>query len=154
MDYEDLFAKILSYYKTELNAQIDAINTAKTDAVLIKPAAWYEESLDDEAKSFDYFAFIGTANSTGKTTGRAIAIEYEIEIDLFIPNAQDGKIQKKLKRYNQAMLKAAQNTWRKVGLGYGDLEINILSPINASLNNSSRAYKLLGINLKFTMVFN
>ena len=119
---------------------------------------WFDESLDDKAKSFDFFGFIGTASASGVAKGSATAIDYEIEIDLFIPNPQlqnDGSLdinsfQKTLKRYNQVLINTSKAMWRKVGVQ--DIEINVLSPINASLNNSSRAYKLLGINLKFTMV--
>lgn len=152
MDYEDFFLKLKTYFAAELIVQLGLINTKRTDTVLMPPSEWYEESLDDTAKSYEYFAFIGTANAQGKANGNQIAIEYDIEIDLFIPDQQNGLIQKEIKRYNQALLKTAQSCWRKVAVGYGDVEINILAPINASLNNSSRAYKLLGINLKFTMV--
>ena len=154
MEYEDLFNKIKTAFTAELIVQITAMNIARTDTVLVAPGAWYEESLDDEAKSYDYFAFIGTSDTSGKGNGPALAVDYAIEIDLFIPNRQNGLIQKEIKRYNHILMKTAQNIWRKVANGYGDIEINVLSPINASLNNSSRAYKLLGINLKFTMVHN
>lgn len=153
MDYEDFFNKLLAQFKIELNAQIDAMNTKRTDTALSYPSEWYEESLDDTAKSYDFFAFIGTANAVGRNNGRALAVDYEIEIDYFLPDEQDQLLQKKIKRLNMCLMRASQNVWRKVGYSQ-PVEINLLTPFSAQLNNNSRTYKLLGINLKFTMVFN
>ena len=44
MDYEDYFKKIADLIKTNLDAEIDAMNLKKTDLKIIKPQAWYEES--------------------------------------------------------------------------------------------------------------
>ena len=159
MDYEKFYYKLFKAFTAEFTAQITAMNTLKNDDIVLSDMGeWFDESLDDKAKSFDFFGFIGTANAPGVAKGSATAIDYEIEIDLFIPNPQlqnDGSLdinsfQKTLKRYNQVLINTSKAMWRKVGVQ--DIEINVLSPINASLNNSSRAYKLLGINLKFTMV--
>jgi len=139
-----------------MSSAIDAINVKRTDTELMKPQQWLSESMDDEAKSYDLFGFIGSLDPDGQSAGSAVAVNYGIEIDLFIPDEEEfpGILQKKLKRYNQALLTATQNTWSKVAVGYGNVELKFLAPISASLNNSSRAYKLLGIQLKFTMVFN
>ena len=154
MDYEQVFDKIKLEFFKAFAVHLYIMNEKRDDTTLFEPQAIYVESLDDEAKSFDHFAFIGTSASTGVTSGRAIGVTYEVEIDLFIPDKQNGKIQKELRRYNHVMMKAAQDCYGKVLNGYGNTEINILAPISANLNNSSRAYKLLGINLKFTMVYN
>ena len=168
MDFEVFYYKFFSAFVAEFSAQVDAMNTAKNNGLPVEEqiilndmGEWFDESLDDKAKSFDFFGFIGTANKSGQTNGRALAADYELEIDLFIPNPQIqnsttleiNNFQRILKRYDQVLMNTSQNMWRKVAPGM-DVQINVLSPINASLNNSSRAYKLLGINLKFTMVFN
>ena len=159
MDFEQFYYKLFTAFTAEFTAQVTVMNTKKNDGITLEDMGeWFDESLDDKAKSFDRFGFIGTANASGRASGSAIAVDYELEIDLFIPNPQIAnstpleinEFQKIMKRYNQVLINTTKAMWRKVGVQ--DVEINILSPINASLNNSSRAYKLLGINLKFTMV--
>lgn len=153
MDYEDFYIKFVAAFKVQFTIELAKTNTKRNDN-LPDMGHWLEESLDDTAKSYEYFGFFFTANSTGVPNGRAIAVNYEMEIDLFIPDNQDGEIQTKLKRYNQVLRSTSQAVWAKVGAGISAPTISFLTPINATLNNSSKVYKLLGIQVSFTMVFN
>lgn len=153
MDYEDAIGKLKDVFFAELSTQIDLMNAKRTDTVLAKMQAVYEESLDDKAKSYNYFGFIGTADAKVVVNGPATACSYVVEICLFIPDIQDKLIKKKLYRYNYCILEAVKKSWPKLKIG-SPVELALLTPLNASLNNSSTRYKLLGVHVNFTMFSN
>jgi hypothetical protein len=152
-DIETFIDGLSTSLKTKLNQKITALNTEKGDALLdqIPEKAWIFGSLDDTVKNFADFAFFFVDSIDTKVAGPILAEEYTIEIDLFIYDRQDSKIQKRILRLHRALREAIAETWDKVGMGYDRASIESLTPIDVKLNNSSYYHKIVGVSLKFSI---
>lgn len=150
-DIETLLDKLEAKLKVSLNQKFTAINTEKGDNLLesIPQSAWIFGSLDDRAKNFKDFVFYYVDTIDTKVAGSRVAEEYTIEIDLFLFDRQDEKIQKRILRAHRALRESVVETWEKVGIGIDRVEVESLVPIDVKLNNSSFYHKILGVSLKF-----
>lgn len=150
-DIETLLDKLEEKLKVKLNEKILSINTEKGDTLLqsIPTTAWIFGSLDDRAKNFKDFVFYYVDTIDTKVAGSRVAEEYTIEIDLFLFDRQDEKIQKRILRAHRALKESVIETWEKVGIGIDRVEVESLVPIDVKLNNSSFYHKILGVSLKF-----
>ena len=149
-DVETLLEKLESKLKVSLNQKLSAINTEKGDSLLepIPDKAWIFGSLDDRAKNFKDFVFYYVDTIDTKVAGSRTSEEYTIEIDLFLFDRQDEKIQKRILRTHRALRESVVETWEKVGIGIDRVEVESLVPIDVKLNNSSFYHKILGVSLK------
>lgn len=152
-DIETFIDKLSTSLKTKLNQKITALNTEKGDTLLdqIKPEAWIFGSLDDSVKNFPDFAFYFVDTIDTKIAGPVTAEEYTIEIDLFLFDRHDDKIQKRILRMHRALRESIAEVWDKVGVGYDRAVVESLTPIDVKLNNSSYYHKIVGVSLKFSI---
>lgn len=152
-DIETLLDKLEEKLKVNLNQKITAINTEKGDSLLqtIPNTAWIFGSLDDRAKNFKDFVFYYVDTIDTKVAGSRVSEEYTIEVDYFLFDRQDEKIQKRILRSHRALKESIIETWEKVGIGIDRVEVESLVPIDVKLNNSSFYHKILGVSLKFSI---
>lgn len=152
-DIETFIDKLSTSLKTKLNQRISALNAEKGDSLLelIPESAWIFGSLDDSVKNFKDFTFFFVDTIDTKIAGPVVAEEYTIEIDLFLCDRQDAKVQKRILRMHRALREAISETWDKVGMGYDRASVESLTPIDVKLNNSSFFHKIVGVSLKFSI---
>lgn len=155
LDIETVYDKYTSAFYISVNKYIDLINQEKDDLIKNKPIqAWYQETLDEEAKNFDIFGMVNTRTLPPTINGNVTASNFEIEFIMFFPNGQEKKdvLRRRLLRYARAFREAAKENWNKIaGLSY--VEVQDLDPVPANIN-SSVTYKVLGIAISFQLVDN
>lgn len=154
-DIETFLEKLETKLKVSINQKITAINTEKGDSLIdqIPTDAWIFGSLDDRAKNYKDFIFYFVDTIDTSLAGARSAEDYTIEIDIFMYDRQDNKVQKRLLRLHRALREAVLETWDKVGIGYDKVSMESLVPIDVKLENSSFYHKILGVSLKFS-IFN
>lgn len=154
-DIETFLDQFQLRLKTTLNQKITEINTEKGDQLLpqIPPDAFLFGSLDDDAHNFNDFVFTYVDAIDTKVAGPRYSEEYTIEIDLFIYDRQDKKVQKRILRAQKALRMAVVESWEKVGIGFDRAEINSLDAIDVQLPNSSFFHKVVGLKLNFGIFY-
>ncbi len=152
-DVETLFEDLVANIKSNLNAQISAINTEKGDTVLstFNTDAWITGSLDERVMNYDNVVFSYIENLSSTVNGFQIATNINIEIDLLIAQKEDTVDYKRILRYQRALQQAASLAWDKVGKGYDRATISILSPLDIKLFDSSYWTKVIGIQMEFSL---
>lgn len=153
-DLETLLDDFQALMKTNVAAQIDAINAEKDDGIVldqIDDNAWYQQSLNDSNHNFDKFIWFRVDNVRTIVTGPAVARDITIEIAMFFYSANDNNIERKILRYWRAVQDATAQTWDVLGKGYDKGIVESLNPIDIQLLNSPHYHKVFGASLNFTL---
>lgn len=153
LDFEEAYKMYVGKFKTAFDQALTNIEAEKNDGIIMdKPQAWYDDTLDETAKNFDFYGLISSIINPATVNGDTIAGNYELEFIMFVPNQQleADVLRKKLLRYSRAFYDASKKCYRAVP-GFAVAGVANLAPVNAQLN-SSLPYKVVGIAISFTLV--
>lgn len=154
-DIENFIDQFTSELKTRLNQKITAINTQKNEQLLpqIPADAFLFGSLDDQAHNWNDFVFTFVDGIDTQVSGPRYSEDYTIEIDLFIYDRQDKRVQQRILRAQKALRMAVVECWERVGIGIDRATIESLDAIDVQLPNSSYYHKVVGMKLKFGIFY-
>lgn len=154
-DIEIFIDQFQTRLKTTLNQKITEINTAKNEQLLpqIPADAFLFGSLDDQAHNWTDFVFMYIDAIDTKVSGPRYSEDYTIEIDLFLYDRQDKRVQQRILRAQSALRMAVVESWEKIGIGIDRAEIRSLDAIDVQLPNSSYYHKIVGMKLNFGIFY-
>jgi hypothetical protein len=153
-DLEKLLVSIESYFKANLNAKINQINSEKNDQIaleLINSGAFIMWSNETVNKSYDRFILIQPLDVVSTVNGPYVSEQYSIEVLMFLQeNYNRIDSWKEVLRYWRAIKEVALESWDEVSIGIqGD--VTSLAPISFSDNQSSTPLKVFGVRIDFTI---
>lgn len=155
MDVEKVFYSIVDFFKSNLNAKIEAINTEKNDPVLttVSSNAWIEGSLNDTVVNYDRTILSYIEDIQANVSNSHISETIILEIDLIAHQKEDFLDYKRILRYQRALKEVAQDAWSGIKdlKGYDYPVVRILNPIDITIPGTSFSSKVIGVQIEFVL---
>lgn len=151
-DLETFFDELEDFMKSNLNNSIAAINTEKSDSIVLKTIddnAYTLQTLDERVVNYDPFVFYGMAADaevlpTGPYTARII----KADIAIVAADENNPNIGKRFFRYARALEEIFLNNWNSIGnLG---IKFKVSNPFlfEFELLNTTQTFRAVGVQLE------
>lgn len=156
-DIETLWTDIETLIKTNLAAKITSLNAEKNDSATILPlvtpaAGAYFNDLDETAAFFNPIILTMLSNVQSSPQGGATAKTVTVNVSVLLEDTgQDVHIWKRMLRYQRCFEEIVEDNF-KANRGFGDLQVEHLPVVTFLMKDTSKRYKIAGIDIVSTIV--
>lgn len=154
LDIETILLRLNNFLKTNLPAEITAVNTLKNDDIVLRQLdedAFLVGNLEIKNKSFNPFVLTQLVSVASSIAGPVVAKTYEIEVVMFLQDRYTkGSNWQEILRYWSALERVACKSWDKLYVG-GQADVQSLAPISLEVNQGANPMKVFGVTISFTI---
>lgn len=154
-DIESFLDDVKALLATQLNVQIDEVNTDKADTITLKEVdpvdGYFFQALNTGTPNVDPFVLYGIETPVADSTGPSTAVKYDLFVVVVIADpGQDLDIFRRLLRYQRALMQLFASSWASQMLNNQRYKISGLNPFPLSLVGMENAMAV-GVSLSLTM---
>lgn len=160
-DIEIVLDDLEKFWKANLNTELAAIDaekapidTAAGRSITLKPldsAAHFQQSLDDRATNFDPFMLLQVGVIESQPIGPASADEVPIGCFIALVDQNTEHLIRRILRYQRALKTLATKNFADIS-GSDKFKVISMVPISFQLQGTSAPHKLIGIDIRVTIV--
>lgn len=161
-DIEIVLDDVEKFFKANLNAELLAIDAEKApldvaagrDLIVLKPVpdgAYFNQTLDDRASNFDPFILLQAGEIESQPIGPATADNIPIGVFLALVDQNTEQIDRRVWRYQRALKTLVTRNFARIS-GSDKFKVTSLVPVSLQLIGSSAPHKLIGIDIRVTIV--
>jgi len=153
-DIETFLVALETHLKADLNTKIAEINTEKNDSITlltIDSNAYCQQSMDQVIMNYDPYIYYGITDIRSIGLGPQTANTYRIVIAIIVADAEgDTLIARRLLRYQRALSEVIENK-SSTFASYKKTNISSLVPIAFQIQDETRSYRAIGVELETTI---